>query len=229
LLEYKLAGGEVETVASAYESFLGKVHLPSFGMANVLRAETQRANRRVMALQAIYSNPIGLFLFLVLWPVLLLVGLISRQAAGGSGTLFERVECAGFQGIPFRRRQFRLRHAVTGKKTLPGKWIERLGITNLPQIINLNRGEMALFGPQPMRMVFSEYLEEVSPQHLHRLSIKPGIFGWEQTHITSEQLPEEHVRMSYEFYYIERGSPVMDIQILLRSLWVFRRGLWAGY
>lgn len=218
LLDFKLQGGTIKTASTAYEQCFEKVHLPSFRMANVLRAETQRANRRVMALQAVYSNLIGLTLLLVLSPVLVILGILSRQAAGGGGTLFDREECAGFQGIPFRRRRFKTRNVNTGQKTAIGAWIERRGLVNLPQIINLNRGEMGLFGPQPVRMVFSDYLGDVSPLHTHRLSIRPGVFGWEQLHKFADVLPEEHDRMAYDFYYVENGTPIVDLKILMRSL-----------
>lgn len=217
LLDFKVQGGMIQTGATAYERRFEKIHLPSFRMANVLRAETQRANRRVMALQAVYSNLIGLTLLLILSPALVILGILSRQAAGG-GTLFDREECAGFQGIPFLRRRFKTRNVNTGQKTGIGAWIERRGLVNLPQIINLNRGEMGLFGPQPVRLAFSDYLGDTSPLHTHRLSIKPGIFGWEQLHKFADVLPEEHDRMAYDFYYVENGTPIMDIKILMRSL-----------
>ena len=94
--------------------------------------------------------------------------------------MFESIVCAGFQRIPFSRRRFRIHHAVTGQKTGIGKLICGLHLTNLPQVINLVRGEMGLFGPEPVRAEFASYLEDLSPVYSIRYSMKPGVFGWAQ-------------------------------------------------
>jgi lipopolysaccharide/colanic/teichoic acid biosynthesis glycosyltransferase len=257
LLECKLAGMELETAAAAQERSLQRVPVETLKPGDLLWPDTPRANRPVMALQAVYSNLIGLALLVTFSPVLVVAGIVSRLAAG-PGSFFERVECAGFQGIPFYRRRFRTRHASTSEVTAPGRLLMRLRLTGLPQLINLVRGEMALFGPQPVRLVFSERLERLCPVFSRRLCVKPGIFGWAQAHsrrknavesaqaagrgiirmrdsgevaapgesivrespesLMSSQLQEEHARIGYDLYYLKFGSPLMDLEILGRTL-----------
>jgi lipopolysaccharide/colanic/teichoic acid biosynthesis glycosyltransferase len=270
LLESKLAGMELETAAAAQERWLQRVPVEMLKPGDLLWPDTPRANRPVMALQAVYSNLIGLSLLTTLSPVLLVAGIVSRLAAG-PGPLFEQVECAGFQGVPFHRRRFRTKHALTGEVTGPGRLLMRLRLTGLPQLINLVRGEMALFGPQPVRLVFSERLDRLCPVFSRRLCVKPGIFGWAQAHsrrrsaagqahsecvvrdfpesaqtagrgvkrmgnsaglaapgeslvrespqsLMSSQLQEEHARIGYDLYYLKFGSPLMDLEILGRTL-----------
>jgi lipopolysaccharide/colanic/teichoic acid biosynthesis glycosyltransferase len=238
LLECKLAGMEVETAAAAQERSLQRVPVETLKPSDLLWPDTPRANRPVMALQAVYSNLIGLALLVAFSPVLIVAGMVSRLAAG-PGPFFELVECAGFQGVPFYRRRFRTKHALTGDVTGPGRVLMRLRLTGLPQLINLVRGEMALFGPQPVRLVFSERLERHSPVFSRRLCVKPGIFGWAQAHsrrksaagqahsecvvrvnegVMSSQLQEEHERIGYDLYYLKFGSPLMDLEILGRTL-----------
>jgi lipopolysaccharide/colanic/teichoic acid biosynthesis glycosyltransferase len=179
-----------------------------------------------MAIQAIYSNLIGIALLVVLLPLLLAGAFLTRMAAG-PGPLFDRVECAGFQGVPFFRHGFRVTNSVTGHVTGVGAWLTRLRLKGLPQLINLVRGEMALFGPQPTRMVFAERLESLSPIFARRLSVKPGIFGWAQAQggksrpskgDLSAEIQEETLRIAYDLYYLEFGSPLMDLEILGRTL-----------
>jgi lipopolysaccharide/colanic/teichoic acid biosynthesis glycosyltransferase len=226
LLECKLAGMELETAAGAQERSLQRVPVETLKPSDLLWPDTPRANRPVMALQAVYSNLIGLVLLAAFSPVLVVAGMVSRLAAG-PGPLFEQVECAGFQGIPFHRRRFRTRHALTGEVTGPGRLLMRLRLTGLPQLINLVRGEMALFGPQPVRLVFSGRLDRFSPVFSRRLCVKPGVFGWAQAHsrwkspaegLMSSQLQEEHARIGYDLYYLKFGSPLMDLEILGRTL-----------
>jgi hypothetical protein len=157
LLDCKLAGIELATSAMEWERSLQRIPVESLRPVDLLWPDTSRANRPVMALQAIYSNVIGLALLVALSPILIAAGIASRIAAG-PGPMFEEMECAGFQGIPFRRRRFRVTHVATGDLTRIGAVLTRWRLAGLPQLINLIRGEMALFGPQPVRMAFSEYI-----------------------------------------------------------------------
>jgi lipopolysaccharide/colanic/teichoic acid biosynthesis glycosyltransferase len=220
LLDCKLEGRRMETSATAYERFFQRISVSEYQPFHYWQ-EMLRSNRRIMALQAIYSNLSGLILLVGLSPVLVLLGLAARLAAG-SGPVFESVACAGFQKIPFGRRRFRIHHAVTGDTTGIGKVISRLRLTNLPQVINLVRGEIGLFGPEPVRVEFATYLEELSPIYSHRFSMKPGVFGWAQANAgrgePSRPVQEESVRIGYDLYYLEYGSPFVDLEILLRTL-----------
>jgi lipopolysaccharide/colanic/teichoic acid biosynthesis glycosyltransferase len=224
LLDCKLAGIELATSAMAWERSLRRIPVESLRPVDLLWTDTSRANRPVMALQAVYSNVIGLALLVALSPILVAAGVACRLPAG-PGPLFEQVECAGFQGIPFRRRRFRVTDAATGELTRIGAVVTRWRLAGLPQLINLVRGEMALFGPQPVRVEFSEYLDRLCPVFSRRLSAKPGIFGWAQANsrlsprneAPGPQLQEEHQRLSYDLYYLDFGSPLMDLEILLRT------------
>jgi lipopolysaccharide/colanic/teichoic acid biosynthesis glycosyltransferase len=226
LLDRKLEGTKIETAATAYERLLHRISVEVYQPFHFWQ-ETLRSNRRIMAFQAIYSNLSGLILLVGLSPVLVVLGLAARLAAG-PGPVFESIVCAGFQRIPFSRRRFRIHRAGSGTKTAIGKLISGLRLTNLPQLINLVRGEMGLFGPEPVRAEFAEYLEELSPIYSLRFSMKPGVFGWAQANARRYDpsgkatkaplggaLQEENVRIGYDLYYLEYGSPLVDLEILL--------------
>jgi lipopolysaccharide/colanic/teichoic acid biosynthesis glycosyltransferase len=108
---------------------------------------------------------------------------------------------------------------VSGHRTGIGKLIAALHLTNLPQLINLVRGEMGLFGPEPVRAEFASYLEDLSPVYSIRYSMKPGVFGWAQANSNrGGSVAEESVRIGYDLYYLEYGSPLVDLEILARTL-----------
>jgi lipopolysaccharide/colanic/teichoic acid biosynthesis glycosyltransferase len=229
LLDLKLAGVRIETETGRSQRLFRRVAVEKISPLDLLTSGSHRVSRVVMAIQAIYSNLIGITFLVLLSPLLFVGGLLARVAAG-PGPLFDKVECAGFQGVPFFRRSFRTVNAITGQPTSVGRWLTRMHLRGLPQLINLVRGEMALFGPQPVRKVFADRLEAV-PIFGRRLSVKPGIVGWAQanaeknaprTNTTANDLrseiQEEVARIAYDLYYLQFGSPLMDLEILGRTL-----------
>jgi lipopolysaccharide/colanic/teichoic acid biosynthesis glycosyltransferase len=217
LLDRKLEGTRIETAAMTSERLFHRISVQVFQPFHFWQ-ETLRSNRRIMAFQAIYSNLIGLVLLVGLSPILVVLGLAARLVAG-PGPVFESIVCAGFQRIPFSRRRFRIHNAVSGHRTGIGKLIAALRLTNLPQLINLVRGEMGLFGPEPVRAEFASYLEDLSPVYSIRYSMKPGVFGWAQANSNrGGSVAEESVRIGYDLYYLEYGSPLVDLEILARTL-----------
>jgi len=221
LLQYRAAGIEVDHMADLYEKLYLRVCMEGLAPADLLSSTAFSASRPIMALQATYSNLLGLALLIALFPVLALVSLVSGFAAG-RGPLLERVECAGFQAIPFARLRFRTRHAIRGRLTWIGRVIEWLGITGLPQVINIVRGEMAMFGPAPVRKEFADALVKRIPLYARRFSTRPGLLGWAQVHMP-RGVPEATLQLEYDLYYIKECSPSLDFEILLRALLRTRR------
>lgn len=221
LWELQARGVSVQSQALVYEETFRRVSIRRLQPADLILSPALRANSRVMAIQAIYTNLIALSLLLLLSPVLITLSLLIVFAGGGE--VFEVTECAGFQKIPFRFFRFQtLLQDGSGLPTLAGRIIRALGFENLPQLINILRGDMTLFGPAPVRRVFAEYLVAKVPFYGHRFSVKPGILGWSQIHAPAGEL----ARLEYDLYYIKEGSPAMDIEILIEALaqWAGRRG-----
>ena len=130
----------------------------------------------------------------------------------------EQIECSGLQRIPFQMLRFRVLRS-NGKPSWIGNLMERLHLTNLPQLFNVVRGEMTLFGPRPVRSVFADRLLDLMPAYVYRFTVKPGIFGWSQAHFAETGgVPEEALSLEYDFYYIRQESPSLDLDILIRTL-----------
>jgi len=202
--------------ADLYEDLLGRVPWARLEPRDFLFSSPLHATRSVMALQAIYTNLIGLALLGLLSPLLaataLLVGVLS-----GRGPILESVECSGFQRIPFRLLRFRTRRG-DGTPTLIGPWLTRLRLADLPQLFNIIRGEMSLFGPPPARREFADVLCAKIPLYSQRFLVKPGILGWSQVNLRASGLADEAERLEYDLYYVKRGSPALDLEISFRWL-----------
>lgn len=211
--------GVLETVG-LYERLLRRIYCRGGAQPmDLLLTGTLAANNRMLAIQAVYTNLIGLFLLLVLSPLLALAA-VAVALFSGPGPVIDTTECCGFHNIPFRMMRFRTtRTDGTGTETRIGKLLRRLHLSRLPQLFNIVRGEMALFGPRPVRLVFTRRLTEMIPFYSMRHFVKPGMIGW-----ASVQMPPQVERVSelteieYDLYYIKQGSPLLDLEILARTL-----------
>jgi lipopolysaccharide/colanic/teichoic acid biosynthesis glycosyltransferase len=219
LLNCRLAGTVVEDAPSVYERLFHRISCQRLQPMDLLLSSSLRGDSRTMAIQAVYTNLIGLFFLVALSPLLLLVSFAVLVGSGG-GPVFETVDCAGFRYIPFRLLRFRTRHTDgSGQVSGVGRVITRLHLANLPQLINVVRGEMALVGPRAVRQDFAYFLTGLMPFYSHRFSVKPGILGWAQRHVAAQGLPaDECLQVEYDLYYIKQGSPWLDGQILLDTL-----------
>jgi lipopolysaccharide/colanic/teichoic acid biosynthesis glycosyltransferase len=98
---------------------------------------------------------------------------------------------------------------------------------DLPQLINVVRGEMALFGPPPVRKEFAHRFAELIPVYDHRFIVKPGMMGWSQVNLDrGPRSTDEFLRLEYDLYYIREESPSLDLDILFRT--TFRSPFQAG-
>ena len=219
LLAFRRSGILVEDSPTLYERILHRVCSDSLKPADLLLSPALQADSRTMAFQSVYTNLLGLFFLLVLSPLMIFIG-IAIALFSGRGPVLETIPCLGFHKIPFFLLRFRTRRRDRSGSLNPiGRAIVALHLVNLPQLVNVIRGEMALFGPRPVRAVFAERLISLMPFYSHRFSVKPGLLGWSQMHLQGELTPtDELLRMEYDLYYIKQGSPLLDCEILVRTL-----------
>ena len=216
LLNCRLSGVVVEQSPALYERFFSRVCCERLQPADLLLSSALRGDSRTIAVQSVYTNLIGLALLILLLPVILLVSL-AIALFSGSGPIFESVECAGFQYIPFRLLRFRTTETNGLRTTAIGRFIRRLRLANLPQLVNIVRGDMALVGPKPVRSEFAQYLTDLMPFYSHRFSVRPGMLGWGQLHAPRHQPDDECRQIEYDLFYVKAGSVWMDAEIMLES------------
>jgi lipopolysaccharide/colanic/teichoic acid biosynthesis glycosyltransferase len=104
------------------------------------------------------------------------------------------------------------------RATRVGRVLRRTHLDELPQFINVLRGEMSLVGPRAERPELVEYFQQHIPFYRARLLVKPGISGWAQINYGyAANIEETVVKLEYDLYYIKRRSMLMDLVILLRT------------
>ena len=168
----------------------------------------------------------ALFLLLALPLVALAIRLDSR------GSILYSQERVGLNGRLFRMIKFRTMVAdaeeETGavfalgddpRVTRTGRFLRRSHLDELPQVLNILRGEMSLVGPRPERPEHVAGLDREIPYYRVRLTMLPGLTGWAQVHQDyAMDVAETWVKLQYDLYYVRHHSFLLDLEILLRTL-----------
>jgi len=168
-----------------------------------------------------------------LWMVLSLAVIIDSR-----GPVFYRQERVGKGGHVYRIFKFRSmihdaeKHSGpiwAGKNdkriTRVGNFMRKTRLDEIPQFLNVLRGEMSVVGPRPERPEFMDELRRVYPFYSKRLTIKPGITGWAQVKLEYDTSIEDVAeKLKFDFYYIENQSLFLDIEILVRTISVIVSG-----
>ena len=161
-------------------------------------------------------------------PCLIAALLVKLESPGPVLYMQERV---GLNNMTFRIIKFRSMHADAeangpvwahegdSRVTRVGRWIRKLRIDELPQLLNIIRGEMSLIGPRPERPVFIKQLEQRIPYYSERHLVKPGLTGWAQVRYPyGASLEDAREKHQYDLYYIKNQSPMLDALILLETV-----------
>jgi lipopolysaccharide/colanic/teichoic acid biosynthesis glycosyltransferase len=99
-----------------------------------------------------------------------------------------------------------------------GRWLRTLRLDELPQLVNVLKGEMSVVGPRPERPVFVQDLREKIPYYDIRHTVRPGITGWAQTQFRYGASAEDsHVKLQYDLYYVKNFSLPLDLRILAET------------
>lgn len=165
----------------------------------------------------------------LLLPVVLLTLLYSRIVAGGP-VLF-RQERVGRYGRPFSMVKIRTMYlgsedasgpvlaARDDERVIPAMaWMRKMRFDELPQIWNVIRGDMSLVGPRPERQELADGFEQIIPGYGRRHDIRPGITGLAQ--VNGSYHTDPGFKLGHDLQYLVNWSPVFDIQILLRTIYV---------
>ncbi|MCB0730856.1 MAG: undecaprenyl-phosphate glucose phosphotransferase [Ignavibacteriae bacterium] len=105
--------------------------------------------------------------------------------------------------------------------TKVGKFIRKVRIDEIPQMLNVLKGEMSFVGPRPERPYFVEKLSKEIPLYKRRLKVRPGITGWAQVkHKYDETIEDVQTKLRYDLFYIENMSLRMDFKIIFRTVFV---------
>jgi lipopolysaccharide/colanic/teichoic acid biosynthesis glycosyltransferase len=164
---------------------------------------------------------------LLLSPLMLIVAVLVRLRMG-SPVLFRQTR-PGLHGQSFELIKFRtMTDARTAdgaiapddqRLTALGRWLRRTSIDELPELVNVLRGEMSLVGPRPLLV---EYLPLYSPEQARRHEVRPGITGW--TQVNGRNALSWDDKFAHDLWYVDHRSLRLDAAILARTVRLVVRG-----
>lgn len=174
------------------------------------------------------------FLLLVLLPLMLLISVLIKISS--KGPVFYTQQRIGMDRTPFRFYKFRtmIDNAEAGRGpqpsqakdprlTLIGTFLRKARLDEIPQLINILKGEMSFIGPRPIRAYFADQYTREIPFYELRHNVKPGLTGWAQVH-GCYAVPYGQEALQYELFYIQHMSVVLDIHIIFKTLRTVFRG-----
>ncbi len=232
ILDCRELGIQMTQISTIYERLTGRVAIEYVGwdvetIAVNFDSPFQRFYRVSKRLADLLMGFAGLiFLFLLIPPIYIL------NAFTSPGPIFYKQQRVGKGGHPFRIIKFRSMRpgaesdnkSIWAKEndvrvTFVGKWLRRLHLDELPQVINMLKGEMSLVGPRPERPDFVGLLSRDIPFYRVRHCVLPGITGWAQIHQDySGSIDESRTKLEYDLFYIKKTSLWLDLVIMLRTV-----------
>jgi lipopolysaccharide/colanic/teichoic acid biosynthesis glycosyltransferase len=220
-------GVRIRTMSLFYDEWLGKLPLSElervalmFDIGELHRVRYGRFKHLLDAAVAL----VGLVLLIVIVPVVTVA-----NAFGNRGPLFFRQLRVGKGGKEFNILKFRSMRPDPGaadwtaehdvRITPVGRWLRRTHLDELPQVINILRGEEAIVGPRPEQPQYVRTLTEKIPFYDLRHLIRPGLTGWAQLnyHYGGSEV-DALEKLQYEFYYLRHQSLALDVRIIVRTL-----------
>jgi exopolysaccharide biosynthesis polyprenyl glycosylphosphotransferase len=232
LLRCRELGIHLTPMTDLYERLLGRVPVQHVGrdLSMALPSADSAYHRLysvVKRLIDILSALVGLALLAIAAPLVLLANRV-----GSPGPLYYRQTRVGRGGRPFQVIKFRSMvpdaEAESGavwasagddRITPVGRFLRRTRIDELPQFINVLRGEMSLIGPRPERPEFVEQLAEGIPFYRARHAVRPGLTGWAQVQYRyGSSVDDARIKLEYDLYYVKHISVLLDLRIALQTV-----------
>lgn len=231
------AGAEALVVPDPIDTLLARGGREDVGGMAVVRVRDVPLNGLQRLLKRLFDIIVSGLLLLLLLPLLLVVGLLVRGTSAGPALFRQRRVTESekeFTILKFRS-MVQDAEADTGAvwarkgdpRTTPlGRFLRRSSLDELPQLWNVLVGDMSLIGPRPERPEFVAQFVGRVPRYLDRHRMKAGITGWAQ--VNGERGGDSRIedRTRYDVYYVDNWSLMLDLQILVKTLFevLFHRG-----
>lgn len=225
LAECILMGMPVYHSQQVLESITGKVgteHLSENYFGSLMPSHLYSVIKRLIDFFSVF------LLLPLLLPIMLITAILIKLDS--PGRIFYLQQRMGFRGKPFTMYKFRSMHIdVSGKGftddnedpriTRIGKFIRKYRIDELPQILNILKGEMSFIGPRPESIELSDWYEKDVPFFSYRHVVRPGISGWAQVnHGYAAEVEGMVIKLAHDFYYIKHFSLWLDILIFIKTI-----------
>ena len=229
LLDCKIRGIEIEDGIEFYEHVTGRLQVESLRPSSLIFCNGFKKSKSTMWIKRVTGfvlSLIGLVLFL---PLILIIAFLIKMDS--RGPVFYQQKRVGENGRVFKLIKFRsmvkdaeLNGPVWAEKndsraTRVGKWLRKWRLDEIPQMINVLKGDLSFVGPRPERPYFVEKLREEIPFYNQRFAVKPGITGWAQIRYRYGASKEDALeKLKYDLYYIKNMSPLFDLLIIFETI-----------
>ena len=223
-------GIDVVDMPTTYEQLTGKIpfkHINNMWMLHIAIGKPKLYSRLI---KPILEAIIALILFVLLIPVMVVIAIVIKYDS--RGRVFYTQERIGKDGKKFTIIKFRTMvenaESLTGavyaadndpRITKIGRFLRKWRLDEIPQLLNVIKGDMGLVGPRPEREVFIREFEEKIPFYTQRLLVRPGLTGWAQIkypYASSVEQTEE--KLQYDLYYIKNMSFILDFVVFLKTI-----------
>lgn len=238
LLNLKLSGVTVEEGATFFEKTSGKLPVEELNPSYLIFSTGFQISRMVLFNKRLFSIIFSLLGLIIASPFMLLIAIAIKLDS--KGPVFFYQDRIGKDGRVFKLIKFRSMRVDAEAKSGPmwakdhdarvtrvGRFIRATRIDELPQFINVLKGDMQLVGPRPERPYFVEQLQKIIPYYKQRHTVQPGLTGWAQVKYPyGATIEEAREKLKYDLYYIKNMSLFLDIWTILQTvkIMLLRRG-----
>ncbi|MES9824677.1 MAG: TIGR03013 family XrtA/PEP-CTERM system glycosyltransferase [Candidatus Thiodiazotropha endolucinida] len=238
LLECKIKGIQILDLLTFFEKELSIINIDLLYPSWMLYTDGYRQRALNRTIKKTFDMIVGIVIFIVSAPVMVLVTLASLIESGGRDPILYSQVRVGKNGKLFKVYKFRsmrtdaeadgvARWASKNdtRITKLGGFLRKTRLDELPQIFNILNGDMSLVGPRPERPEFVLQLSNDIPYYLQRHWVKPGLTGWAQLLYPYGASEEDAKRkLEYDLYYVKNASTMLDFIILLQTIEVVLLG-----
>ena len=231
LLECRLAGIEILDLPTFLERETGKVRLDVLNPSWIIFGEGFRVSLMQHLLERAFDIVASLGLLAVALPVMVLTTIAIKLEDGPRAPVLYRQRRVGQNGKVFEVLKFRsmvldaetngaqYAQARDPRVTRVGAFMRKTRIDELPQLLNVLRGDMSFVGPRPERPEFVSQLEQRIPYYRERHTVKPGITGWAQLCYPYGASEKDTIeKLQYDLYYVKNRSLIFDLAILMQTV-----------
>jgi len=229
LLHCKIAGINVVDYLTFWERETRKVDLDSLQPSWLIFSDGFRQGTLVDAGKRAFDLTVAFLLLLFVLPVMLAAALAVFIEDGAP--ILYRQDRVGRDGRSFTLLKFRsMRRDAEGGKpqwalsadprmTRVGSVLRQFRVDELPQLVNVLKGDMSFVGPRPERSFFVDELAKSIPFYRERHSVKPGITGWAQVNYPyGASLEDARQKLAYDLYYVKNRTLFLDFLILVQTV-----------
>lgn len=230
LLALKMRGVTIEEATSLYEKVTGKIAVENLRPSWLIFSAGFEKSRLTLLYKRVFGILLSVTGLILLAPVMFIIAVLIKL--NSRGTVLFRQERVGENGGTFTLLKFRSMFQDAESSTGPtwaaendsrvtrvGRFIRQYRLDELPQFVNVLRGDMSFVGPRPERPHFVAQLSKQIPYYNQRHTVKPGITGWAQIKYRySASVDDTLEKLQYDLFYIKNMSTSLDLLIIFQTI-----------